>query len=338
MSGRVIIIGAFLMALAGTLIGIALFGNRGAAPEGQVQIVTVPVIITATPDPNATIPVIIITATLDRTQVAVPTGIAASVDGLTVIAPTIDATQLAANPGLQETQISLPQNCILHTVAAGDSPFGIAAQYGANGFDVLAANGLTEQTSTLLQIGDVLIVPLEGCPLDQLPSYQPQSIVVRQPTAAGGATATAGATLTPAAGTTQDAAQNATAEGTAGPAPTITLAPTAANAQVIIERVVRPGDVTAEGVVIRNPGSTVIMTGWSLRDAEGNAYTFGEYILFSNSSVTVYTRAGQNTPAALYWGRDTAVWGEQGDVVTLADAQSRVQATARLSSLIDLGN
>lgn len=330
MSGRVIIIGAFFMALAGAALGIMLF-NPGSGTEATVQIITVEVRVTNTPDPNATIPVIIVTATPDRDQVTVPTSLAQAVSGVTVIAPTIDSTQLAANPALSETQLAVPQNCVLYTVAAGDTPFGIAQEFDANPFDLLAANGLTEENSTGLQIGDVLIVPLEGCPLHQLPNYQPQSQIVTVPTAnpiaTGSVTAISG---TPAAGATTSGSTTSVAGAT------LTLAPTAVNAQLTIARVENAGDVTAEGIVILNSGNTVNMTGWTLTNSKGQTYTFTQYILFSKAFVTVYTRIGQNTPAALYWGRDTAVWSDAGDVATLTDAQGKVQATVRLSTLIEL--
>jgi hypothetical protein len=335
MSGRVVIIGAFFMALAGAILGILLFGNNNPSGTETVQVVTIEVVITATPDPNATIPVIIITATPDRTQLAIPTNLAQAVDGVTVIAPTIDATQLAANPALAETQLSLPQNCIPHTVASGDTPFGIAVQYDADPFLLLEANGLTEESSTGLQIGDVLIVPLAGCPLEELPAYQPASQIVSE------ATTSSEDLLTPSEGT-EEVEVSGTAVASTGGTPvagaTITLAPTATDAQVEISSVERPGDVTAEGIVVRNTGNTVNMTGWTLSDSNGNVYTFREYILFSNAFVTIYTRVGQNTPAALYWGQTNAIWGDSGDVATLSDAQGRVQATIRLSTLIDLGS
>jgi hypothetical protein len=324
--GQFIVVGAFIMALIGTFLGISLFGNRGNS-GGQVQIVTVAVIITATQDPNATLPVIIISATPDRTQVAIPTSVAQAVDGLTIIPPTIDATQLAANPNLEQTQVSLPQNCILHTVASGDTPFGIAAQYGSDGFTLMEANGLTDETAALLQIGDVLVVPLAGCPLDQLPNFRPASLVVEDTSS----------DATSSEETTPEATAEAT-EDALRPTATITLAPTATNAQVSIIAVEKAGDVTAEGVRIRNNSNTVNLTGWTLSDAQGNTYTFGEQLIFSNTEITVFTRAGQNTPIALFWGRDTAIWGDNGDVVTLKNKDGVVQATTRLSSVINLGN
>ena len=105
--------------------------------------------------------------------------------------------------------------------------------------------------------------------------------------------------------------------------PAVRLIPATPDARLskfdIIE-VFSVGDVTAEGVKIRNSGNTVDVTGWTLTNADGNEYTFrAEQLIFSQTEVTIYTRAGQDTPIALFWGLDTPVWAE-GDIVTLLDA------------------
>jgi len=45
--------------------------------------------------------------------------------------------------------------------------------------------------------------------------------------------------------------------------------------------------------------------------------------------VTVYSRVGENTAAALFWDETRAVW-QPGDVVSLADAIGEVQSTLRV--------
>ena len=78
------------------------------------------------------------------------------------------------------------------------------------------------------------------------------------------------------------------------------------------------------------------VTGWTLQDLDGNVYEFRrEQRIFSNSEVTIYTRAGQDTPIALFWGLDEAIW-EPGDVVTLRDNNDRVQAILRIPADADL--
>jgi hypothetical protein len=308
---------------AGIAIGRFLpFGTGSTQQQVAPQIVTVPVLITATTDPNATPLVVVVTATPRPGETAVsalPTSIAlnAAADGTEQVVPTFDQAVLDADSALQATATALPQNCILHTLADGEFPSLVAEQYGADLFAMLEINGLNDDTSRFLQIGDVLIVPLEGCPLT--------------------AAQVAAVTGLEVAGETEEDSEEATAESTAESTeettptvvPTITLPPTAVNAQVQIVRVLGAGDITSEGVEIRNTGGVVDLTGWTLSDSEGNVFTFPEQRLFTNGLVTVYTRRGTNTPIALYWGRSAAAWGEPGESVTLANANGDVQATLR---------
>jgi hypothetical protein len=305
------------------LVVINAFGGGQGTQQSPVQVITVEVLVTSTVDPNATVPVRIITTTpLPGSIGALPTGIIPTVggDASTPLA-TIDAQALGVvideNAALQGTATALPPNCILHVVQSGDTPFGIAEQYGADGFGLMEVNGLTEETAALLQVGDVLIVPLEGCPLTAA-DVAVQSAVDEEVV-------------------TEEATVEATSESTAEPTirATLTLPPTATNAQVSIVEVVSPGDVTAEGVVIRNLGNSINLQDWTLSDADGNTYTFGERLVFSNASITLFTRTGQDTPILLFWNRTSPVFAP-GDVLTLADQNGVVQSTLRIPAPVSL--
>ncbi len=219
-------------------------------------------------------------------------------------------TEIEADSELAATVAGLPEGCIVHTLADGESPFILAEQYETSIEAIFAANALTEEDAAFLQIGQVLVIPLENCPFVPIGSNEEK---------------TTGATETPA--------ETPTPTITA----TITLPPTAVDAQVQIVEVIAPGDVTTEAVVLRNNGRNVSLTGWTISDAEGNTYTFPERNLFSNGEITLYTGVGQSTPVVAYWGRDQAVWGEPGEVVTLSDANGVVQASFRVPSAVNLG-
>jgi hypothetical protein len=310
----------------GVVVGILSLLNRGNTPvEANQVIVTVPILVTATTDPNATPRVVIITATpLPGSVGVLPTGIletsAAPLAGLeTADAQAINPVDVAASG--QAVATVLPENCILHTIVDGDTPYGVALQYGADFFRVMEVNGLNDETASLLQIGDQLIVPLEGCPLTG-------PITTPAPTVESADASSA----------TEEATAEATPElFTATPTlrPTLTLPPTAVNAQVEIAEVRGVGDITAESVVIRNNGNNVNMRGWTISDAQDNTYTFAERILFSQGLVTVNSRVGQDTPVALFWNR-TAPAFEPGDVVTLRDNQGVVQSSFRVPGSVDL--
>lgn len=324
---------------------ISVFGNREDA-NAVVQFATVEVLITPTRDINFTPEVIIITATPLPGEIAqLPTGVldgglTAQPDGenpaaqRTVVQQnTLPPDVLEGNSALAGTAAALPENCIVHTLSTNENPALLAQMYDTPINTILLANGLTEDDARFLQIGQVLVIPLEGCDM-VLPSPTP-------------APATSDATADPDATASADDAtvtgdDAETAEGTPAMTPmptitaTITLPPTATNAQVEIVEVNTPGDITAESVVIRNNGRNVVLTGWTLSDLDGNEYVFPERTLFSDGEITLFTGSGVNTAVVMYWGNATAVWGEVGDVVTLADANGVVQATYRIPSPVNL--
>lgn len=296
---------------------ISLWNAQNPSAGAPVQVITVEVRLTNPPAPTFT--PWIITATPSGSIGALPTGVLdASPAGPTTPLPTVDATLISGALGssttLQGTATALPENCILHVIASGDTPFGVASQYGADFFAVMEVNGLTDETATALQIGDVLIVPLEGCPL-----------TAADVAAAAGGEATEEATA--------EATPEATAEGTVEALPTarptLTLPPTAANAQVEIVEVIGAGDVTSEGVVIRNQGNTINVNGWTLSDDAGTTYTFAERVLFSNAQITLFSRVGQDTAIALFWNRSAPLF-KPGAVLTLRDRNGAVQSTFRV--------
>ena len=289
----------------------------GSQQPQQVPM-TVQILITATKDPNLTQTIKIITATpLPGTPgvVSLPTGLFDGQDGTIAAAPTIDPAVFGENNTLQLTATALPANCILYTIKDGDTPFGIATEYGIDGNDLMGVNGLDDQSAALLQIGQVIIVPLAGCSLPvataAVVDMTTEEPTVGSPVPTGTAvTETAAPTLKPTASNT----------------PTATLPPTATNAQVEIVRVLSPGDINAEGVDVRNNGAVVDLTGWKLSTSSGTIYTFPQQRLFTGSVLTVYTRVGTDTPTAKFWGKDTALWSS-GATLTLTDAAGHTQST-----------
>lgn len=285
----------FVAAVSGTYVALRLFGDD-TERTNIPQIITVEVIITATP-----LPAQVTTAVQDsanRPQVDLPADIAAETanDSLAVINPSA--------LGAQDVAISTPtvviaggpafsQNCLYHTVISGDTPFGIALRYGADFNLMLEVNGLTQESATNLQIGDVLTVPLEGCVVAG-ESGEPAQVV-------------SGALENPAVAATV----------------------TPVNTQFEILEVEGIGDITAESVRLRNLGDTLDISNWTISDSEGNSYTFLETLLFPDSAIVLYTRSGTSTYDARFWGRDTAVW-ESGEELTISDAQGRILQTLQL--------
>jgi len=316
-----------LVTLAVT-VGVLSIFNAGQGDRQPEQIViTVPIVITTTPNPNPPPQVIIVTATPGigtPAIVALPTGLleAAGANAATrAAAPTLDPTILSIGGDLLTTVTALPPDCILYTVAEGDTVFGIADQLGSSGFDMLTVNGLSDDT--LLDIGQVLIVPLAGCTL-VAQAQQATEAVALTPTLTPSRTGTPPtATFTPSTSPTPSVIPSATLT------PSATLPPTALNAQVRITNVTSPGVITSEEISILNEGALIDLSGWTLQVDADTVFTFPEQRLFQGGLVRIFTRTGDNTPVALFWDRDSAALST-GKVVALIDSDGRVQSSYRV--------
>lgn len=283
----------FLAAASGTYVALQLFGDD-AEQSDIPEIITVEIIITATPLPPKLVTALPTGA--QRSQVDLPLSLAE--EAATEAAATIDADDLGARQVVISTPTAAgagaaiqPQNCVYHSVLSGDTPYGVALRYGADFQELLDVNDLTVETSQNLQIGDILVVPLEGC-LDEAPASDAQE---------------AGAAQAPAAAATS----------------------TPVNAQFEIVAVEGLGDITAEGIRLRNAGERVEISNWTLSDEDGNSFTFPVSMLFPQGEVVIYTRSGTSTGDARFWGKDESVW-EAGEALTLSDEAGRALQVLQL--------
>ena len=283
----------FMAAASGTYLALQLFGRSADAnPSSRIpQIVTVEIIITATPDPSRQL--IALTATDHPGQVELPADLTLTGDAPNAA---IDPAQLnavglgASAPNAQRDETVLPTSCVFHTVVSGDTVSGLAEQYGVNFFLMLDVNNLTVDTAAYLQIGDTLLVPLEGC----------------------------------------------AAESQSTPTPSAPLASPAAAAQIEIIAVEGIGDITAEGVRLRNIGADAVnLTDWNLTAADGSSFSFPELLLFADAEITLYTRSGASAADTLFWGKDQPVW-QDGDALTLTDSAGQVQVSMQIREVIEL--
>jgi len=201
---------------------------------------------------------------------------------------------------------------ILHTVAAGDTISGLAMKYDVPAADIIAANQL--QNPNFLQVGVQLVIPVGGVP-NATATFTPR------PTA----------TDTPIPFEPPSADMTATAATAAGVTPIAldTPLPYSGDLKVEITAILAPGEAEQEAVELTNAGDRLAdMQGWTLRDVEGNVYTFPNVRLWAGGIVTLYTRAGEDgsPPFTFYWGRAEAVWSP-GEIATLQDTAGKTMAT-----------
>ena len=286
----------FLAAVAGTFVALRLFGEDSERMDIPA-VITVEVIITTTP-----LPVKLATpqpAAAGRQQVQLPADIAA--EARAGSAATLDAAQLGARDALAATPtvviaggpIRNQRNCLIHTIRSGDSPYSVAFDYFVDLDLLMEVNEMNEQRARSLAVGDQLIVPLPGCIVDGVAvagSDAPALIIA-----------------------------------TAAPSPT----PTPVPAQLEIVAVEGIGDITAEGIRLRNAGQQLNISEWTLTDDDGNTFRFGQKLLFEDAEVAVYTRSGISTGSAWFWGLDESVW-EAGETVTVSDSRGRARLALQI--------
>lgn len=176
----------------------------------------------------------------------------------------------------------------VYIVQAGDTLGSISTEFDVPLEDIMAANDLT--SADFIFVGQALVIPIGGLP-----------------------------TATP------EPTQTATPNVPPSPIPTEPLS--IGEVDVQITEVIGLGQLTEEAISIANLGSrAVALQGWTLSDAEGRIFTFGQVTLFGDgAAILVHTEAGQNGPSDQYWGQEQAVWSA-GETVTLKDSEGTVQA------------
>ena len=322
MSRRVLVGFLFLNVLVSLAVAVFLISyDRSQRPVERLEGPTQIVILTATPLPGMVFQSSEYQATIDSQDltIAALSQLPPSVIMITatpeaeegVVVPEVTAVATIDPALLPSIPTDLPpgtpsaaprdDGCIRHEVVSGDTIIGIAQQYGVFPGDILLANELDE--NHVLQIGEVFIIPVEGCDALNTPTPVPVP-------------------------------SNTPFELTRG-APTVTAVPTALNAQVEIVDVRFPGNVNSEEVEIRNLGNVVNLQGWRLINERGDSFVFPEFRMQPGSRVRIFSRQGPTTPAALYWGREIPAW-QDGELVSLLDATEQVQTVFRVGETLPL--
>ena len=176
---------------------------------------------------------------------------------------------------------------VVHIVAAGDTLNRIGQQYDVSVEDIMAANNLTDPN--VIGVGDSLTIPVGGLPTPTVPA----------PT-----------------------------EIAAMPSPIPTEAVAAGQGEIAVTGITDPGALATESVQIVNNGAErQSLLGWTVRDEDNNAYTFGDVSIFGEGAgILLHSRAGSDSPLELFWGLEEPAW-RSGETLTLWDAAGQVVAT-----------
>ncbi len=215
-----------------------------------------------------------------------------AVAAATEIAITAPAATMAAATILAVTDTPAPgDDPAVYIVQSGDTLGSISTEFDVPLEDIMIANELT--SADFIFVGQALVIPIGGLPTATPEPPEP--------------------TLTP------------TPNIPPSPIPTEPLS--IGEVDIQITEVIGLGQLTEEAVSVANLGSrAVALQGWTLSDAEGRVFTFGQVTLFGDgAAILIHTEAGQNGPSDQYWGQEQAVWAS-GETVTLKDAEGTVQA------------
>jgi len=100
--------------------------------------------------------------------------------------------------------------------------------------------------------------------------------------------------------------------------------------QLQISAVIGAGDLDNERLTIDHVGDADIsLSGWRLRDQNGNQYNFPALVLHPGAQVSLFTKQGDDTSTQLYWDRSVFVWNS-GELVSLLDSTGQLQATYKV--------
>ena len=278
---------------------------------------------------NAVIALIIsVMVVLIANRQAVPGSVAPAVVQGTPAA-TVSAGEAVTAPAVtQPSQVTptpvTPVGSVNYEVQAGDTLGQIAAKFSVPVYDLMIANGLSDED--FIQIGQQLVVPLGGLPIVTV-TFTPQVLSTETPlpfdpptpvptdeqgppepavTVGPSPTPTPTVPVTPSA-TSQTSASQPTA------------APATADTKIVITEVIGGGNLTEETLIVLNQGTGTSMLNWKLSGSSLGNFVFPDIFLFSGGSIRIHTVAGQNTPSDLYLGQSEPAWSP-GTTIILSDS------------------
>lgn len=212
-----------------------------------------------------------------------------AVSTLTTITPA--SLQNTAVPQQQPAATNTPEpndGPLVHTVQAGDTLGNISQLYDVPVEAIVAENGLPNEN--IISVGQQLVIPIGG-------------------------------TSTP------EPEATAVPEEAVLPTPIATQPVGGGEAVVEITAVIGPGQLSDEAVLLTNTGeSPIALQNWTLLDADGHEYRFGQVTLFAGSDLRINTTSGISSPTALFWGLNETVW-TSGEIVTLQDSTGTIRTT-----------
>ena len=109
-------------------------------------------------------------------------------------------------------------------------------------------------------------------------------------------------------------------------------------AEFEIAAIIGAGLPDSEMILIRNIGqATADLTGWQIRDADGNNYIFAALNLPANAAIQLHTAPGKDSVIDLYWGLSASVWSS-GETASLFDPSENLRSSYQVPDFLNTGN
>jgi hypothetical protein len=107
-----------------------------------------------------------------------------------------------------------------------------------------------------------------------------------------------------------------------------TIAPGSIHVDVV--SVTGAGVIASESITLQNnDAESIQLTGWTIKNNLGSAYTFPVLTLYPGGIVRLHSGPGTDTASDLYWGLAATVW-KSGELVALSDTQNIMRAFYRV--------
>lgn len=198
---------------------------------------------------------------------------------------------------------------IIYKVRAGDTLSLIADKFAVSLYDLMVANGLTNED--FIQVEQELIIPVGGLPTPT-PTFTPvpptptETIPFDPPTPVP---ETIEETTEPLAMTDTTDLQETPLASTGTPLPSETpTAPPFTGVIVSIMEVVGAGDLSQEYLVIFNEGTGTSLKNWRLEGSPIGIFNFPDIFIFTGGTIRIHTKSGQSTPSDLYLNQQSPAW------------------------------
>lgn len=203
-------------------------------------------------------------------------------------------TQVVTAPPQESTPYPT-RGVVTYRVKEGDTLGEIAQYFGVELEELMALNDINDP-SWVISGMDLLIPPAST--ETPIPTEAPTDTPTLTPTPYMTATPLFSATPT-------------------GPTPT---------PQILISAVIGAGDISTEKIEIKlSNNGQLTLSNWQITDNEGHSFIFPQLILRSGGQVNIYTRSGEPSVTALYWGLPEAIW-TSGKTVTIQDEDGEIRA------------